>query len=232
MLDNWHYAAGILSDQFHVISFDARNHGKSFHSPEMTFQAMSDDLRRLMDHLQLDKANIMGHSMGGKTAMHFATQHPERTRRLLIVDIAPKAYRPGHIPYFDAFEQIPFERIETRKDADEAFRHYAPDPAVRQFLLKNLEPLPAGGYKTKFNLSALKENYPDIIGALQLEKTFDGPTLFVYGERSGYIKTEDHALILQYFPAAAFAGIADAGHWVHADQPALFIETVKRFLQA
>lgn len=230
MLDNWHYAAGILSAHYHVISFDARNHGKSFHSDQMSFEAMSDDLFRLMDYLGLPEADIMGHSMGGKTAMHFALRHPEKIRRLLVVDIAPKAYRPGHIPYFDAFEQIPFERIETRKEADEALRHYAPDPAVRQFLLKNLEPQAEGGYKTKFNLSALRESYPEIIGALPLNGVFSKPALFIYGERSGYVKPEDHTTILQHFPAAAFKGIADAGHWVHADQPALFLEAVHHFL--
>jgi esterase len=231
MLDNWHYAAGILSEQYHVVSFDARNHGKSFHDPAMSFESMSADLYRLMAHLELEKADIMGHSMGGKTVMHFAMQHPDRIRKLLVVDIAPKAYRPGHIPYFDAFEQIPFDRIETRKEADEAFRHYAPDPAVRQFLLKNLEPLAAGGYKTKFNLAALKKSYPQIIGALQLDNVFSGPAMFIYGKRSGYVRAEDQIEILQHFPAATFKGIPDAGHWVHADQPALFLEAVQAFLR-
>lgn len=231
MLDNWHYAAGILSEQFHVISFDARNHGKSFHSNAMDFDSMADDLLQLMEHLGLQDADIMGHSMGGKTAMHFALQHPEKTRRLLVVDIAPKAYKPGHIPYFDAFEQIPFDRIETRKEADEALRHYAPDPAVRQFLLKNLEPLPEGGYRTKFNLVALREAYPHIIGALQMEGSYPGDTLMLYGERSGYVKPEDHSDILAHFPRAGFQGIPDAGHWVHADQPARFIAAVHGFLK-
>lgn len=231
MLDNWHYASGVLSERYHVVSFDARNHGKSFHSPEMSFDAMSSDLLQLMEHLGLEDATIMGHSMGGKTAMHFALRYPGKTRQLLVVDIAPKAYRAGHTPYFDAFEQIPFERIETRREADEALRHYAPDPAVRQFLLKNLEPLPEGGYKTKFNLEALRNGYQEIIGALDLNGIYPGPSLFIYGERSGYVKAEDQPVILRHFPAAAFKGIPDAGHWVHADQPALFLEAVQQFLR-
>lgn len=231
MHDNWHYVSGILSESFRVISFDARNHGKSFHDPDMSFDAMAEDLIRLMDHLNLEKAVILGHSMGGKTAMNAAMRFPERIRALIVADIAPKAYKPGHVPYFQAFEEVPLHLMQNRRDADEAFKHFAPDPGVRQFLLKNLDPLPEGGYKTKFNLDALKIYYPEIIGALALTNTYPEPALFVYGMRSGYLKDEDRPQILQHFPMARFVGIPDAGHWVHADQPQLFIDTVKEFIQ-
>jgi esterase len=231
MLDNWHYVSGLLSQHLRVVSFDARNHGKSFHHPQMGFDAMADDLIALMDHLNLDKAIVLGHSMGGKTAMYAALKFPERFQALLVADIAPKAYKPGHVPYFEAFAQIPLNEIQSRREADEAFKHFAPDPGVRQFLLKNLEPIPEGGYTTKFNLEALRQAYPEIIGALPMQGQFDGPSLFLYGLRSGYLKDEDRPLILDHFPQTQFVGIPDAGHWLHADQPQLFMDVVLQFIQ-
>lgn len=231
MLDNWHYVSGILSASCRVISSDARNHGKSFHDTVMSFDAMADDLIQLMDHLNINQAIVLGHSMGGKTAMHAAMLYPNRLKALIVADIAPKAYKPGHVPYFQAFEEIPLHLMQSRRDADEAFKHYAPDPGVRQFLLKNLDPLPDGGYKTKFNLPALKAYYPEIIGALPLMGTYQGPALFAYGMRSGYVKEVDRPQILQHFPNAVFVGIPEAGHWIHADQPQLFIELVNNFIQ-
>lgn len=231
MLDNWHYVSGILSESCRVISFDARNHGKSFHDPDMGFDAMAGDLIQLMDHLNIEQAIVLGHSMGGKTAMHAALLYPNRLKALIVADIAPKAYKPGHVPYFQAFEEIPLHLIQSRRDADEAFKHFAPDPGVRQFLLKNLDPLPEGGYRTKFNLPALKAHYEEIIGALPLKGSYQGPSIFVYGMRSGYLKEEDQPKILQHFPNAGFVGIPDAGHWIHADQPQLFIDVVRNFMQ-
>jgi pimeloyl-ACP methyl ester carboxylesterase len=231
MLDNWHYVSGILGTTCKVVSFDARNHGKSFHHPEMTFNAMAEDLIALMDHLGVEKGIVLGHSMGGKTAMHAAMHYPDRLEALIVADIAPKAYKPGHLPYFEAFEHIPLHMLGSRREADDAFRHYAPDPGVRQFLLKNLEPLPDGGYTTKFNLSSLKQAYPEIIGGLDLQGVNSGPSLFVYGMRSGYLKDEDRPKIVEHFPKAHFVGIPDAGHWVHADQPQLFIDEVHNFIQ-
>jgi len=231
MLDNWHYVSGELSKQVRVVSFDARNHGKSFHSVQMGFDEMADDLIRLLDHLKLDNVIVLGHSMGGKTAMHAALRFPERFKALVVADIAPKAYKPGHIPYFEAFAHIPLHEIQSRREADEAFKHFAPDPGVRQFLLKNLEPLPEGGYTTKFNLEALRNAYPEIIGALPLQGIYDGPSLFLYGLRSGYLKDEDRPFIQEHFPKTQFVGIPDAGHWLHADQPQLFIDAVLQFIQ-
>lgn len=232
MLDNWHYAAGILSKACRAITFDARNHGRSFHDDDASFEAMGEDLQHLMSHLGDEKAIIVGHSMGGKTAMLFTERYPEMVQGLVVVDIAPKAYPAGHADYFKAFREIDFGTVRSRKEAESLFAPYAPDPAVRQFLLKNLEPTPGGGYQLKINIKALEKHYPDIIGELHLSRGFAGPTLFIRGEKSGYIKDSDMNHILNFFPNASLKTIPAAGHWVHADNPAAFISTISEFIVA
>lgn len=231
MLDNWHYAAGMLSQQFRVITYDARNHGKSFHDPDAGFEAMALDLRRLMDELGDEQAHVVGHSMGGKTAMVFADMFPGRLLSLSVIDIAPRQYPPGHGEYFRAFESIDFSHIGSRREAEEAFLPYAPDQGVRQFLLKNLEPVSGGGYRLKINISALKQHYHDIIGALHFNGVYGGPALFMHGAKSGYVRDEDKPYILLHFPNAVFDEIPGAGHWVHADQPAAFLHSLSAFLR-
>lgn len=232
MLDNWHYAAGRLSTRYRVVTYDARNHGKSFHDPDAGFEAMALDLRRLMDHLEDEKAHVVGHSMGGKTAMTFADMFADRLLSVTVVDIAPKRYPPGHGDYFRAFESLDFSRLGSRKEAEEAFMPYAPDMGVRQFLLKNLEPVPGGGYKLKINVEALHAHYEDIIGELHFNGVFGGPALFMYGEKSGYLKDPDRPYIRNHFPNAQFEAIAGAGHWVHADNPEGFLSSLTNFLDS
>lgn len=232
MLDNWHYHAQLLEKQgLTVVTFDARNHGRSFHHGTMDYITMANDVAQLMEFLGHSKIDLVGHSMGGKTSMVFAWQHPQLLNKLAIIDMAPKRYKPGHLSYFDAFQSIDLEKILSRAEADKAFLPFAPDQAVRQFLLKNLEVLPTGGYTTKFNLPALIENYDTIIGELELpENIFLGPVLAMYGETSGYIKPEDKKEMIGAFPSIKFEEIPAAGHWVHADQPQLFFDSLFRFL--
>jgi pimeloyl-ACP methyl ester carboxylesterase len=230
MLDNWHYAAGVLAGRYRVITYDARNHGKSFHHPDAGFEAMAFDLRRLMDFLGDEHAHIIGHSMGGKTAMVFADVFPERLSSLTVVDIAPKAYPPGHVDYFRAFQSLDFASIGSRREAEEAFMPYAPDASVRQFLLKNIEPVQGGGYKLKINVAALLNYYETIIGELHFAGVFGGPSLFLHGEKSGYLKEQDKPYILNHFPNTQFVSIPGAGHWVHADNPAAFIRCIEDFI--
>lgn len=232
MLDNWHYAAGILSKTCRVVTFDARNHGRSFHDDDASFEAMGEDLRHLISHLGDEKAFIVGHSMGGKTSMLFAERYPEMVQGLVVVDIAPKAYPAGHGDYFKAFREIDFSAVQSRKEAETLFEPYAPDASVRQFLLKNLEPTTGGGYQLKINIDALEKHYPDIIGELHLSRGFAGPTLFIRGEKSGYIKDSDMNHILNFFPNASLKTIPAAGHWVHADNPTAIISTISEFIVA
>lgn len=231
MLDNWHLAAQQLATDFRVITFDARNHGKSFHDPASGYLAMAEDLNVLMHHLGDEQAIIMGHSMGGKTAMFFADNHPEKVEQLIVVDIAPKRYVPGHLGYFKAFKEVPLHQLNSRKEAEEAFLPYAPDMGVRQFLLKNIEPVPGGGYTTKSNLEAIEMAYEEIIGELSFKQVFLRRADFIAGSKSGYIKEDDKDNILQYFPTAQFHVVANAGHWVHAENPQGFLACLSEILR-
>jgi pimeloyl-ACP methyl ester carboxylesterase len=230
MLDNWHLAAQKLSQNYRVITFDARNHGKSFHDVDASYSAMVQDLRELMIHLGDASGIIMGHSMGGKTAMAFADQFPEMLDQLIVVDIAPKRYVPGHLGYFRAFKEVPLHLLNSRKEAEDAFLPYAPEMGVRQFLLKNIEPLPGGGYATKSNLEAIENHYDEIIGELVFQQVFLKQVDFIAGSKSGYIKESDKDGILQHFPTANFHVVDNAGHWVHAENLSGFLDCLMHIL--
>jgi esterase len=229
MLDNWHNMARKFSKEYTVISLDQRNHGNSPHSDAMSFDLMADDIAELMHDLAIDKIDLLGHSMGGKVAMKFADRHPDKLDKLVIVDIAPKAYKPGHNAYFNAFHNLDFSQCETRKDADEALATIEPNVGIRQFLLKNLERAEQG-YRLRFNLKPIEDFYPTMIAALEFEWLINAPTLFLYGEKSGYILERDIISIETTFTQAEFVCIADAGHWVHAEQPDAFAQAVLAFL--
>lgn len=229
MLDNWHNMARKLSTRFNVVTVDQRNHGQSPHSDEMSFELMADDLAELMDDLKVKSAHILGHSMGGKTVMKFADLHPDKLKKLIVVDIAPKKYKPGHTAYFNAFNTIDFSLCDTRKDADAALAAIEHNVGVRQFLLKNLDKADQG-YRLKFNLKSIEAFYPAMIGEMSFQWIITAETLFLYGEKSGYITENDKLTITETFTHADFVGIPDAGHWVHAEQPEAFYSAVFDFL--
>ncbi|MDB4173267.1 alpha/beta fold hydrolase [Bacteroidia bacterium] len=229
MLDNWHNMARKLSAHINVVTVDQRNHGQSPHSSEMSFELMANDLALLMDELKIEKASIIGHSMGGKTVMKFADLHPDRLQKLIVVDIAPKKYQPGHTAYFEAFKTVDFAACESRKDADTALAQIESNIGVRQFLLKNLEKADQG-YQLKINVSAIEAFYPDMIDVLHFQWIISTTTLFLYGKKSGYITEKDMVDIEETFTDAEFVGIEDAGHWVHAEKPTEFYEEVVAFL--
>ena len=230
MLDNWHNIANHLSNQFRVITFDARNHGKSFHNNDSSYVAMANDLKHLMECMHDQEAIIIGHSMGGKTALLFADMYPEMVKTLIAVDIAPKQYHPGHLEYFRAFRELDFSQIHSRREAETAFLPFAPDMGVRQFLLKNLEADSIGGYKLKINLPAIENYYDEIIGAIDFKNAFTKSTHFILGEKSGYLKESDKPFIEQHFPTADYHTVSKAGHWVHADNPAEFLSIINQIL--
>jgi pimeloyl-ACP methyl ester carboxylesterase len=229
MLDNWHNMAKKLSAHFNIVTVDQRNHGQSPHSDEMSFELMAQDLAALMDHLGVEKATILGHSMGGKTAMKFADIHPDRIDKLIVVDIAPKKYKPGHTAYFEAFNTIDFSKCETRKEADNALATIESNINIRQFLLKNLNKADKG-YSLKFALKPIEAFYPGMIDTLTFQWIISLPTLFIYGEKSGYITEDDMLTIEETFTDSEFIEIKDAGHWVHAEQPQAFEKAVLHFL--
>ncbi|MBL7835978.1 MAG: alpha/beta fold hydrolase [Bacteroidetes bacterium] len=224
MLDNWHNIAKHLSEHYTVYTIDARNHGQSPHSMEMGYEVMADDVIELADDLGLKTFILMGHSMGGKTAMVVVDKYPERISRLIVVDIAPKAYKPGHLTYFKAFEDIDWSRLNSRKDIDEALMPYETDPGIRLFLAKNIERNDSGGFMVRSNMPALRSAYEEIIGALHFKHRYTGPSLFITGALSRYLKETDKPYILEHFPNTRFSVVSNAGHWVHADNPKEFLE--------
>lgn len=231
MLDNWHFVAGKLAEKgFKVITSDARNHGNSPHTSDMSYDLMAQDLANLIKHSGVSEAIVMGHSMGGKTAMRFAQIYPELTKALILVDIAPKDYPAGHTNYFKAFESIDFSEITSRKHADEEFMKYESNEGVRQFLLKNITPTDSG-YKLKLNIPVIKEAYEEIIGPFEIHRSYEGPVLVVKGDNSGYIKLEDAEKFYSIYPNCEIEIINNAGHWVHADNPADFIKSIANFIK-
>lgn len=230
MLDNWHNIARALSEQYTVYTIDARNHGQSPHSSDAGYDAMAADVIELADDLGISEFILMGHSMGGKTAMHIADLYPQRIAKLIVVDIAPKQYKPGHDAYFRAFENIDWSSMNSRKEIDEALQAYESNQGVRLFLAKNVDRLDGGGFAVKSNIPALKAAYDEIIGALELKSVFEKPALFITGADSRYLKEEDKPYIQAHFSDCRFIAVSGAGHWVHADNPKEFMEDLMGFL--
>lgn len=230
-LDNWKTAALELSNDYKVYIVDQRNHGKSPHSDKHTYDLMQQDVLELMNNEGIDKANIMGHSMGGKTAMLFAFKHPDRVERLIIVDIANKIYGRGHDQIFNALMEVPIQSVESRNDVEQILAKYIPQKAVRLFLMKNLDRIGgSNNFKWKMNLHTLWGNYDKISEPLPFDKVFEGKTLFIKGAYSPYIETKDEPVIKKQFPNVIIKTVPNAGHWVHAESPKEFMKYLKAFL--
>ena len=230
---NWHtLASKVFAEHFHVFTVDLRNHGRSFHHDRFDYPAMVEDLAAFMDAQGLEAAHVLGHSMGGKAAMHLALAHPRRVQKLVVVDIAPKAYPPRHLELLAALEALDPAAYGARREIDEALAARVPDRAVRQFLLKNLAYDPREKtYGWQMNLPAIARNYDRINTPVAEGPTFEGPTRFIRGSRSDYIADDDLPAIRRLFPEADLVTIEGAGHWVHAEQPEALAEAVLAFLR-
>jgi pimeloyl-ACP methyl ester carboxylesterase len=227
--DNWMGLARQFAADHTVVLVDLRNHGRSPHHPEMTYAAMVEDMVRLLDKEWMHRVHMIGHSMGGKVAMNLALAHPDLVEKLMIVDIGVKAYPGGHETILEALQRLPIQDITSRTEAQEILQEWIKDEAVVQFLLKNLVRLPKGGFQWKMNLEAIALHYPQILARVDAQHEFDHPTLFVRGERSNYILDQDWSEIQSIFPNSELITIQNSGHWVHAEQPIPFSETVKTF---
>lgn len=233
MLDNWKTLAGRWAENYQLILVDLRNHGRSPHEDDMDYDLMAQDVAELLEELGIDECILLGHSMGGKVAMQTALTYPELVSRLIVVDIAPRRYRAGHDTIFAALEALDPATVTDRKDAARQMAAHVADPGIQLFLLKNLARNPAGGYKWRMNLAAIKAAYPTIIGPVgNAGDEFPNPTLFLRGGKSGYVQDDDMELINVLFPAAQLATVDGAGHWVHAEKPAELKMVVDEFLMA
>ncbi len=228
-LDNWHTLSTAFGKSFRVIAVDQRNHGRSPHSGDMSYKAMASDLLGLSDQLALSSTSIIGHSMGGKTAMQFALDHQDRVEKLIVVDIAPRAYPPLHDEIFDALNSIDLPSMRSRQQIDQALAERIPDTAVRQFLMKNLSRDATDEFRWKANVGVLQNSYAELSRAIDSAKPFANPVLFVQSSRSGYMRESDATDIHRLFPKAEIVSV-DAGHWIHSEAPERFSELVGSFL--
>jgi len=228
--DNWRSIAKHFAQTYRVICVDLRNHGRSPHAQSQTYPEMAEDFFTLLTSLGIKQANLVGHSIGGKVAMEFAATYPNLLKTLSIVDIAPRAYPDEHSALFDAMLGLNLSQIKSRSDADERLASAITNTMVRQFLLTNLVKTD-DGFDWRINLIGLKANYPHLLAAPENSAAFEKPSLWIQGNKSDYISPEDEARIRQQFKQAAFAQL-NAGHWVHAEQPQAFIQTVDDFLVA
>ena len=233
MLDNWGSFGKEMGEFFPVHLIDLRNHGKSFHSEEMSHNDLAHDILHYMEFHNLQKINLLGHSLGGKAVMQFAIKYPLKVEKLIVVDISPKAYPPHHQGIIKALETVDFEKISSRQEVEAILSQYIPGKSVIQFLTKNLYWKEETNHKQlawRFNLKTLSEKYNEFVSNAIKFGVFTGETLFIAGEKSNYILPQDEFLIKQQFPHAQIIKIPNAGHWVQAENPKDFNEAVKRFL--
>lgn len=227
--DNWLTQAKLLSTRYHTYALDMRNHGQSLHDPVFDYPSMVKDVLDFMDKHRIENPIVMGHSMGGKVAMNFAVAHPDKLQKLIVVDIAPKKYNMKHYVILEGLKAIPIDKITSRNEADDALAPFVEEADVRQFLLKNIQRKPEGGFKWKLNLDAIDRNIESIGVDLHFKGKFEKPTLFVKGAKSIYIRDEDFEHIREVFPAAELKTL-DTGHWVPAEKPKEFVELVTEWL--
>jgi esterase len=226
--DNWLTVGKSLSEHFEVYLVDQRNHGQSFHDPKHNFDVMAEDLGKFIKENNITQPIVLGHSMGGKVAMNYALNHPGKLKKLIVVDISPRGYKVHHDQILEGLKSIDLASLESRKEADDQLAKYVPNVGERQFLLKSLSRT-GDGFEWKINVAAIDNNIGLIVGEIDGEPN-PVPTLFIDGENSNYIRDIDLPIIEALFPNSKVVTIKNAGHWVHAEQPEAFLETLMAFL--
>lgn len=230
-LDNWMSFAKAMAENYEVFLVDARNHGQSPHSEVFNYKIMADDIYEFLMEHSLDNVIILGHSMGGKIAMQFALNYPQKIDKLIVVDIAPKSYPIHHDEIIKGLKSLNFNVIKTRSEADEKLAEYIPILAVRQFLLKNLYWKEKEQLAFRFNLATIANNISEIgVATITNGNQFSKPTLFIRGEHSNYILDGDLEEITALFINSKLETIKNAGHWIHAEQPIQFLNCIKMFM--
>ncbi len=230
--DNWMGIGKVLAENFRVIIPDLRNHGRSPHADAFGYPPMCDDLLELMEGLDLQRVILLGHSMGGKLAMHFALQYQEMVSKLVVVDISPRHTRARQIHFrmMQAMKSVNFDTVSSRQEVENILSNQIESKALRLFILKNLIRIDPNRFAWRPYIKAIEHNIDNIMKGIPEETPFHQPTLFIRGQLSDYITDEDIPAIRAIFPDHRIETIADAGHWVHADQPEAFLYVLMGFL--
>ena len=227
--DNWQTHAKKLGEYYRVILVDQRNHGHSPWSEDFTYEHLADDLERLILHLGIDQFTLIGHSMGGKTAMYYSQKYPNRLEKMVVVDIGIKRYPMHHNEIIKGIKSLDLTTISSRSAAEQAMLPFVDSYGVRQFLLKNLYWIEKGKLAWRMNVDVLEREMEEILAPIPTIEVWT-PTLFLRGAMSNYILDEDWDAIEEVFPDATLETIENAGHWVHSEQPDEFIEKVLGFI--
>jgi pimeloyl-ACP methyl ester carboxylesterase len=230
MSDNWKSLGVQFSENFEVHLIDQRNHGRSFHTDEFDYELLVEDLYNYIQHLNLEKVVLLGHSMGGKVVMQFAVTYPELVHKLIVVDISPRFYKPHHEYILAGLNAVNFELHTTRRKVEEVLKLDIKEQGILQFLLKNVYWKSKGKLAFRFNLQSLTENNSEVGDALPSFTHFEGKTLFLSGENSNYITSSDIPLISAHFENFQIVTVKNAGHWLHAENPTQFFNEVIRFI--
>ena len=232
MSDNWKtIGLQFATNGFQVHLIDLRNHGRSFHSDEFSYELMVQDIYEYCLANNLEKINMIGHSMGGKTGMLFAVTYPERIEKLIVADIGPKFYPQHHQTILEGLNAIDFSKKPSRNEVEEILSHYITDFGTRQFLLKSLYWQEPGQLAFRFNVAVFNLKIDEIGKSLPDNAVFSKQTLFIRGGKSDYILNEDFENLKKHFPNSSIETIPDVGHWLHAENPEMFYEKANSFLK-
>ncbi len=228
---NWQSLARRYAEHYEVFSVDLRNHGQSFHTEEMSYPLMAEDVSRLVDQLGLGDIRVIGHSMGGKVAMQLAIEHGNLLNRIVVADIAPVSYQHDHNDTVGALMAVDIERINSRADADAQLQPLIGEAPLRAFLLQNLGSQ-VGQWQWRFNLASI-DAHMDNLTCFDIsdEQRINLPALFIYGTRSDYVTEAEQAVIRQHFERANLQAVENAGHWLHAERPEHFVDLTLSYLR-
>lgn len=233
MLDNWKsFAKRMDQNKYQIHLVDQRNHGKSFHNNLFNYEILATDLKNYIDHYKIKKFSLIGHSMGGKTAMMFSSMYPELIKKLIIVDILPIYYSNDYNKIIDSLKSLDLKKLVSRVNIDKALESEFKEPAFRAFLLKNLYRVNKDELAFKIDLDIISNNLSEVEKSLPANLHYSGKTLFIKGQKSDYINKTNSSLLKKVFPDHKIVEVQKAGHWVHAENLDGFINETELFLES
>lgn len=233
MSDNWKSFAKKMNEKlFQVHLLDQRNHGESFHSNYFDYKTLADDLKFYINFHKIKICSVLGHSMGGKTAMMFSNVYPQFLKKLIIVDILPIFYKNDYLKILNSLKSLNLKKLKSRKDVDKALESKMKDPSFRSFLLKNLQRVSNQEFGFKIDLEIICNNLDEVEKELPSNLFFNGDVLFIKGEKSNYITEIEIEKTKKFFPNLKLVTIPDSGHWVHSENPEFFLKETFTFLKS